>query len=128
MGARAIVGGAVVVLVRDLERALRFYVDSLGFHLRSRHAGPAVGFAEVEAPGVKILLQESDAPTGGGPHPGGTPRVSLVFDVEVLEAAMAALRAHGAEFATEIEEDAEYRTVAIADPDGVLLRLRERRR
>ena len=128
MGARAIVGGAVVVLVRDMERALRFYVDSLGFHLRSRHAGPSVGFAEVEAPGVKILLQESDGPTGGEPHPGGTSRVSLVFDVGTLEAAMSALRGRGVEFAPEIEEDAEYRTAVFADPDGALLLLRERRR
>jgi catechol 2,3-dioxygenase-like lactoylglutathione lyase family enzyme len=128
MGTRAIVGGAVVVLVRDLERALRFYVDSLGFHLRSRHAGPAVGFAEVEVPGVKILLQESDQPTGGTPHVGGASQVSLVFEVEALEAAMAALGSRGVEFSRDIAEDAEYRTVAFYDPDGALLRLRERRR
>ncbi|HSN92533.1 MAG TPA: VOC family protein [Anaeromyxobacteraceae bacterium] len=127
MGARAIVGAAVVVLVRDLERALRFYVDSLGFHLRSRHAGPSVGFAEVEAPGVKILLQESDGPTGPEPHPGGASRVSLVLESDGLEASMAALEGRGVEFATEIEEDAEYRTVVFTDPDGALLRLRERR-
>jgi catechol 2,3-dioxygenase-like lactoylglutathione lyase family enzyme len=117
-----------VVLVRDLERALRFYVDSLGFHLRFRHAGPALGFAEVEAPGVKILLQESDLPTGGGPLPGAPPRVSLIFEVDALEPALEALASRGVRFATEINEDAEYRTVGLADPDGTPLGLRKRRR
>ena len=128
MGARDIVGGAVVVLVRDLERALRFYVDWLGFHLRSRHAGPAVGFAEVEAPGVKILLQESDLPTAAQPLPGVAPAVSLVFEVRALDPALEALASRGVEFASEISEDAEYRTALFQDPDGTSLRLRERRR
>jgi catechol 2,3-dioxygenase-like lactoylglutathione lyase family enzyme len=117
----------MVVPVGDLERSLRFYVDSLGFHLRSRHAGPAGGFAEVEAPGVKILLQESGLPAAGPPHPGGAPALSLVFETRDLEPALEALAARGVEFASEIEEDPEYRTAVLRDPDGTSLRLRERR-
>ncbi len=123
-----VLGGAATVRVRDLERAVRFYTDVLGLHLRASHAGPSGDSAEVEGPGVKILLQETDRPAHQGPGAPSLAHLSIGFEVADLDGAVAALRRRGAEFATEIETEAGERTATFADPDGTPLYLRERRR
>jgi catechol 2,3-dioxygenase-like lactoylglutathione lyase family enzyme len=121
-------GGAVTIRVHDLERAVRFYTEALGLHLRASHAGPAGDSAVVEAPGVKILLHESGRPTHPGAGGATRTHISLGFEVEELDAAMAALRRRGVEFSPEIAEDPEFRSAACLDPDGTVVILRARRR
>jgi catechol 2,3-dioxygenase-like lactoylglutathione lyase family enzyme len=122
-----LVGGAATVRVSDLERAVRFYTDVLGLHLRASHAGPSGDSAEVEAPGVKILLHESAGPAQPRRAGATSAHIGIAFEVADLDGAMAALRRRGAEFAPDIEEDPEFRTATCLDPDGLPLTLRARR-
>lgn len=119
--------GAVTVMVRDVEHALRFYTHVLGLHLRASHSGPEFDWAEVEAPGITLVLEGADRPAAReeGPPPAA---LSVGFDVESLDEAMRVLRGRGVVFAPEVFEDAELRIAWFTDVDGTPLFLRERKR
>jgi len=131
MSQTPIEGASCTVMVRDVERAVRFYTRVLGMRLRTSHSGPAADWAEVDGHGIRIVLLGRDRPSA--PEPPVVPiappaHVAIVFEVAELERAMPALREQGVEFRSDIAEDAEFRTAYFTDQDGTPLFLRERRR
>jgi catechol 2,3-dioxygenase-like lactoylglutathione lyase family enzyme len=127
MGIGVVRGATATVLVRDVERAVRFYTDRLGLHLRASHVDPVADWAEVEAPGLRLLLVGSGLPPAREPAPVMPAPVAVGFEVEDLEAAMRALRRRGIGFEKEIAEGAEHRIAWFTDPDGNSLYLRQER-
>ena len=132
------------ITVRDIDASLAFFHDVLGFKLqyRARRTGPyaekvtGVPEAEMEiavllAPGHHIELLQYIAP-GGRQH--FRPRscdigsVHLAFDVDDLDAALAAIARHGWAAVGEPQTIAGgarngTRVVYVRDPDGTTLEL-----
>ena len=106
----------VTILVADLERAVRYYRDTLGLALAFR-AGDE--WAQLTAPGLTIGLHPIDASRAAAPRE----LVSLGFGVEHLESAMAALQEKGVKFKDGITENPGVRLAHFADPDGTPLYL-----
>ncbi|HXW76183.1 MAG TPA: VOC family protein [Candidatus Eremiobacteraceae bacterium] len=100
----------VTIFVADMNAAVRFYTNTLGFALASRYGDE---FAMVKGPGVTLGLHPN--PSTGGKRGG----VSLGLSVDSLERAMQGLSARGLEFAGGIVEDAPMRFAYFHDPDGV---------
>ena len=107
----------VWVRVEDIERALDFYQNTLGFSVIKRD-GP---WAEVDANGLKIGLngrEPEGAQSGGGPV--------LTFRPEAgLEAAVEDLKGKGVEFAAGISEHEWGRVATFKDSEGNDLQLYE---
>lgn len=110
---------AVRYLVSDVEAAIAFYVEQLGFRLE-RQMGPA--FAIVERSGLSLWLsgpQSSAArpmPDGAQPEPGGWNR--LVLEVDDVRAVFERLRAAGVTFRNEPLSGPGGTQVLLEDPSG----------
>jgi catechol 2,3-dioxygenase-like lactoylglutathione lyase family enzyme len=106
-------------LVADVDEAVAFYTDRLGFALEQR-MGPA--FAIVERDGLELWLsgpQTSAAqstPDGRQPEPGGWNR--LVLTVDGLEAVVGELRFAGVRFRNEIVTGPGGKQILLEDPAG----------
>ena len=107
-------GGAVVLNVSDVERAKRFYIETLGMKLVGEHAG---GPSVIDAgEGFCIALREGDVP---GAMPG--PAVLLYPKVPIDEA-IAILANRGVAF--EVDRSGDTEVVArFRDPDANVLAL-----
>ena len=105
--------------VRDVNRAIAFYTEHLGFALG--HAQPPA-FASVSLGDVQILLSGPGAsgsrplPDGRRQEPGGWNRV--VLKVTDLPACIAALQKSGLRFRNEMETGPGGRQIQVEDPDG----------
>ena len=105
--------------VRDVERAIGFYTNQLGFTLG--HAQPPA-FASVSLDDVSILLSGPGAsgsrpmPDGEKQEPGGWNRI--VLKVADLPECIAALKDAGVYFRNEMETGPGGRQIQIQDPDG----------
>lgn len=116
-----ITGGNATVMVRDFDRAVRFYTEILGLELKFR-AGDE--WAEVTAgPGLTIGLH-SWAP-GNGPEPGKAGSVSIGFDARPFDRMIESLRAQGVAFQGPILDNENVRLAFFTDPDGNRLYLCE---
>lgn len=110
---------AIRYLVTDVDEALAFYVERLGFALSARMGPP---FAIVERDGLELWLsgpQTSAAkpmPDGSVPQPGGWNR--LVLEVEDVKALVELLRADGVRFRNEPLSGPGGTQVLIEDPSG----------
>jgi len=106
-------------LVTDVDAAIAFYTERLGFTLQQQ-MGPA--FAIVAHDGLSLWLAgpKSSAaramPDGRKPEPGGWNR--LVLELDDLEAEVAALREAGATFRNEIVTGPGGKQILLEDPDG----------
>ncbi len=106
-------------LVRDVDAALTFYVDTLGFALIERWGPPfaMVGRGDLtlwlSGPGSSASRTLAD---GSVPGPGGWNR--LVLETDDLEALVAALRASGARFRSEIVAGPGGKQILVEDPSG----------
>ncbi len=106
-------------LVRDVDAALTFYVDTLGFALIERWGPPfaMVGRGDLtlwlSGPGSSASRTLAD---GSVPGPGGWNR--LVLETDDLEALVAALRASGARFRSEIGAGPGGKQILVEDPSG----------
>ena len=103
-------GGNVTVMVSDVERAIRFYTETLGLPLKARYGDE---WAEVSAPGVTIGLHPR---RGKAPKPGGG--LSIGFQVNDLNSAMAELKRKGVRFAPRVSEEGPFRIAFFDDPDA----------
>ncbi len=112
--------GTVFVPVADQDRALRFYLDQLGFEKRSDFAyGDGDRWVEVAPPGSAIAI--ALVPPGEGKS-SGAEAAHCAFATEDIEADHAALLAAGVEVDPEIGRQGTSRPglvsseVSIPDP------------
>jgi catechol 2,3-dioxygenase-like lactoylglutathione lyase family enzyme len=107
-------------IVNDVDKAIPFYTDILGFKLEMH---PAPGFASLSRGDLQLLLNRPGAggagqamPDGQVPAPGGWNRIQI--EVEDLEATVEKLRnAHG-RFRNAIVTGNGGKQILIEDPSG----------
>ena len=115
-------------LVHDVDTALAFYTEWLGFELTERWGPP---FAIVTKGDLKLWLSgpETSAakamPDGRKPEPGGWNR--LVIEVEELDALAQNLKEAGMHFRNEIISGPGGKQILAEDPSGNPLELFEPR-
>jgi catechol 2,3-dioxygenase-like lactoylglutathione lyase family enzyme len=117
---------SVRYIVDDVDAAIGFYRDLLGFTVDMRPAPP---FAMLSRGDLRLLLSAPSGQGGGGqampdgrrPEPGGWNR----FQIEVagLEAEVERLRAAGATFRNEIVHGMGGNQILLEDPSGNLVEL-----
>jgi catechol 2,3-dioxygenase-like lactoylglutathione lyase family enzyme len=103
--------------VDDLDEAIAFYRDQLGFE---EELHPTPTFAMLYRDDLRLLLsvpgEPHALPDGTLPEPGGWNRISL--RVSDLNATVAALRASGVTFRREVATGVAVDTALLADPAG----------
>jgi len=105
--------------VRDVQRAIAFYTQTLGFNLDMQNL-PA--FGQVSISGLKLILSGPGAsgsrpmPDGRQQEPGGWNRVML--QVQDLPARITDLKKAGVRFRNEMEAGPGGKQIQIEDPDG----------
>ncbi len=111
-------------LVHDVEAAVAFYRDDLGFEV-VQHFGPAMAILRR---GDLTLWTAGPAasaarpmPDGRQPEPGGWNR--FVLEVDDLEAAIVGLEAKGARFRNTIVSGPGGRQILVEDPSGNVIEL-----
>lgn len=116
---------SVRYIVHDVDQAIEFYRDRLGFEVELH---PAPGFASLSRGDLRLLL---NAPGAGGagvagdetPEPGGWNRFQI--EVDDLDRLAAQLRSAGASFRGEITQGKGGKQVLIADPSSNVVELFE---
>ena len=105
--------------VKDVQRAVAFYTQTLGFKLDMQNL-PA--FGQVSIGGLKLILSGPGAsgsrslPDGRHQEPGGWNRVLL--QVQDLSGRIAELKKAGLHFRNEMESGPGGKQIQIEDPDG----------
>jgi glyoxylase I family protein len=105
--------------VKDVQRAIDFYTQTLGFSLDMQNL-PA--FGQVSIGGLKLILSGPGAsgsrpmPDGRQQEPGGWNRVLL--QVQDLPARITGLKEAGLPFRNEMEVGPGGKQIQIEDPDG----------
>ena len=105
--------------VKDVQRSIAFYTQTLGFHLDMQNL-PA--FGQVSISGLKLILSGPGAsgsrpmPDGRKQEPGGWNRVLL--QVDDLAVRVADLKEAGLRFRNEMELGPGGKQIQIEDPDG----------
>jgi len=104
---------------KDVERAVAFYTQQLGFKL-DHQALPA--FAQVSIGSLKLFLSGPGAsgsrplPDGRKQEPGGWNRV--VLQVDDLAARIEPMKRAGLHFRNEMEAGPAGKQIQVQDPDG----------
>jgi catechol 2,3-dioxygenase-like lactoylglutathione lyase family enzyme len=111
---------SVRYIVHDVDAAIPFYTDLLGFHLEMH---PAPGFARLAHGDLRLLLNRPGAggagqamPTGQTPEPGGWNRIQI--EVGDLDATVEKLKSKGARFRNEVVTGNGGKQILIDDPSG----------
>jgi catechol 2,3-dioxygenase-like lactoylglutathione lyase family enzyme len=111
---------SVRYIVEDVEEAIAFYTERLGFGVE---VNPAPGFAVLSRGDLRLLLNEPGAggagqpmPDGRGPEPGGWNRIQL--EVDDLADEVEVIRDAGARFRNEIVEGRGGKQILLEDPSG----------
>ena len=105
--------------VRDVQRSIAFYTETLGFHLDQQNL-PA--FGQVSIGDLKLILRGAGAsgsrpmPDGGRQEPGGWNRV--ILEVKDLPARIAELKRQAVRLRNEMEVGPGGKQVQLEDPDG----------
>ena len=107
-------------IVNDVDAAIPFYTDMLGFKLDMH---PAPVFASLSRGDLQLLLNRPGAggagqamPAGQHPAPGGWNRIQI--EIENLEATVASLKSAGVRFRNEIVTGNGGKQILIEDPSG----------
>ncbi|HET7586329.1 MAG TPA: VOC family protein [Gemmatimonadaceae bacterium] len=108
-------------IVADLDAALAFYTEHLGFTVVMH---PAPTFAMLARDSLRLALSVPSSQGGGGqtlpdgrtPAPGGWNRIMLM--VEDLSAEVARLRAAGLRFRSDIITGVGGKQIIVDDPSG----------
>ncbi len=111
---------SVRYIVNDVDAAISFYTDMLGFKLEMH---PAPGFASLSHGDLQLLLNRPGAGGAGQampdrqlPRPGGWNRIQI--EVDDLEATVEKLRGAGARFRNEIVTGNGGKQILVDDPSG----------
>lgn len=111
-------------IVDDVERAMEFYRDLLGFDVEMH---PAPGFAALSRGDLRLYLNAPGAGgagrAGGAPQPGGWNRFQL--QVGDLDGLLDSLREAGARFRGERVEGRGGAQALVEDPSGNVVELFE---
>lgn len=111
--------------VKDVDRSVTFYARQLGFQVNVK----TEMFAAVSRGDLNLLLGgpgtsgSRPMPDGRRQGPGGWNRIVLYVDI--LDAAVADLKAAGARFWNEVEAGPGGRQILVEDPDGNPVELHE---
>jgi catechol 2,3-dioxygenase-like lactoylglutathione lyase family enzyme len=108
-------------IVRDVDAAITFYVDHLGFHLQMH---PAPAFAMLTRGELRLVLSAPNPAGGGGQampdgkqqEPGGWNRFAIAVDD--LSATVERLRSAGAHFRNAIVTGVGGKQIIVDDPSG----------
>jgi tRNA-Thr(GGU) m(6)t(6)A37 methyltransferase TsaA len=119
---------SVRYIVRDVDAAIAFYCDHLGF---TEQMHPAPTFAMVTRGDLRLVLSAVGGGPGGGqpmaggavPEPGGWNRFSI--EVDDLAQTVDALRAAGATFRGDVVTGVGGRQILVDDPSGNAIELFE---
>jgi catechol 2,3-dioxygenase-like lactoylglutathione lyase family enzyme len=115
---------SVRYMVDDVDKAVAFYTDMLGFEVSTSFA-PA--FADVKRGRLRLLLSGPTSsagrpmPDGARPGPGGWNRIHLIVDD--IEAEVARLRAAGVRFRNDVLSGPGGKQVLLQDPSGNVIEL-----
>lgn len=112
---------SVRYIVDDVDAAVAFYCEQLGFHEQMH---PAPTFAMLTRGALRLVLSAPGGGPGGGqsmpdgtlPRPGGWNRFSI--EVDDLEGMVSRLRAAGARFRNEIVTGVGGKQILVEDPSG----------
>ena len=111
--------GVVRYLVDNVDRAVAFYTEQLGFSLEQR-MGPAFAIVSLGDLALWVSGPQTSAarpmPDGRRPEPGGWSR--LVIEVDDLEVKVAELKAAGTSFRNEIVTGPGGSQILLEDPSG----------
>jgi catechol 2,3-dioxygenase-like lactoylglutathione lyase family enzyme len=119
---------SVRYIVDDVDAAVAFYTELLGFEMQMRPAPP---FAMLTRGDLRLLLNSpggqggaaQPTPDGRMPEPGGWNRFQI--EVDDLDAEVERLRAAGARFRSEIVTGRGGRQNVLEDPAGNAVELFE---
>jgi catechol 2,3-dioxygenase-like lactoylglutathione lyase family enzyme len=116
---------SVRYIISDVDAAIPFYVDMLGFKVDLH---PAPGFASLSRGDLQLLLNRPGAggagqamPDGQLPAPGGWNRIQI--EVPDIEATVETLKSAGGHFRNSIVTGNGGKQVLIEDPSGNLIEL-----
>ena len=111
---------SVRYIVADVDAAVRFYTELLGFQTEMH---PSPGFASLARGDLQLLLNRPGAggagqamPDGRRPEPGGWNRIRV--EVEDLVATVERLKARGGRFRNEIVVGNGGKQILLEDPSG----------
>jgi catechol 2,3-dioxygenase-like lactoylglutathione lyase family enzyme len=112
---------SVRYIVDDVDEAIDFYRNQLGFH---EEMHPAPTFAMLSKGDLRLVLSAPGGGPGGGaampdgrvPTPGGWNRFSL--EVTDIEETVDRLRAHNARFRNDIVAGIGGKQILLEDPSG----------
>jgi catechol 2,3-dioxygenase-like lactoylglutathione lyase family enzyme len=115
-------------IVDDVDAAIAFYTERLGFEVVMHPAPP---FAMLARGDLRLMLSAPGGGPGGGaamtdgrlPEPGGWNRFQI--EVSDLDAEVEALRSAGATFRNEIVQGVGGRQILVEDPSGNCVELFE---
>ncbi len=110
--------GRVCVTVADTDRALDFYVDTLGFEkVVDIPMGPDMRWVEVALPGTKTTVALAPPPQG---QPAGGAQTGIILDTSDVDSDHAVLRAAGADVDEAVSRwgDPVPPMFWLRDPDG----------
>ncbi len=119
---------SVRYIVHDVDAAIGFYRDKLGFTLMMH---PAPAFAMLQRGDLRLVLSAPGGGPGGGqampdgsvPEPGGWNRFAI--EVSDLAATVSELQANGVRFRNEIVTGVGGKQILAQDPSGNLVELFE---
>jgi len=111
---------SVRYIVTDVDAAIAFYTEMLGFHVEM-HPGP--GFAIVAHGNLRLMLNRPGAggagqamPDGQSPAPGGWNRIQI--EVEDLATTVETIQGAGGTFRNEIVTGNGGKQILLEDPSG----------
>ncbi len=108
-------------IVRDVDAAITFYVEQLGFELQMHPAPP---FAMLSRGALRLVLSAPNPSGGGGqPMPDGTQQQPggwnrFAIEVNDLGAVVERLRKAGAHFRNDIVTGTGGKQILVEDPSG----------
>ena len=117
---------SVRYIVSDVEAAIPFYTEALGFNV-DMHPGP--GFASLSRGDLRLLINlpgggggaGQSMPDGSRPQPGGWNRIQI--EVPDIETTVATLRSAGNRFRNEIVTGNGGKQILVEDPSGNCIEL-----